>query len=117
MIMKDKGRRKKKNGCVLIVDDDIFCRTAISSLFEKSGYSVTTANSGEEALVMIMKAENKYDLVFVDVEMPRMSGFKLVKKLKKDHIDVPVFVVCGYQDKMMFIEMLNKDREKVFIDM
>jgi|SRR5271157_4911344 len=115
--MQRDNEVEKTKFCILIVDDDIFCRTAISSLFEKNGYSVSTANSGEEALVMIMKTENKYDLVFVDVEMPRMSGFKLVKKLKKDHIDVPVFVVCGYRDKMMFIEMLNKDCEKVFVDM
>src|SRR5271157_3305346 len=115
--MQRDNEDKKTTFCILLVDDDIFCRTAISSLFEKNGYSVSTASSGEEALVMIMKAENKYDLVFVDLEMPGMSGFKLVKKLKKDHADVSVFVVSGFQDKMMIIEMLNKDCKKVLADM
>ncbi len=116
-IMQRDSEVKNTNFCILIVDDDIFCRTAISSVFEKSGFSVSTANSGEEALAMIMKAENKYDLVFVDLEMPRMSGFELVKKIKKDHADVHVFVVSGFQDKMMIIEMLNKDCGKVYADM
>jgi|SRR5208337_597894 len=102
---------------ILVVDDDISCRTAICLLFEKGGFSVSTASSGEDALVMIMKADNKYDLVFVDLEMPGMSGFKLVKKLKKDHVDIPVFVVSGFQDKMMIIEMLNGDCKRVFADM
>lgn len=102
---------------ILVVDDDISCRTAISLLFEKGGFSVSTASNGEDALVMIMNADNKYDLVFVDLEMPGMSGFKLVKKLKKDQVDIPVFVVSGFQDKMMIIEMLNKNCKRVFADM
>jgi len=116
-IMERNHQEKKAAVCILVVDDDIFCRTVICQLFEKGGFTVSTASSGEEALVMIMNAENKYDLVLVDMEIPKMSGFKLVKKLKKDHVDVPVFVVSGVQDKMTVIGMLNKDCKKVFADM
>ena len=115
-INKD-GKKGNHKDHILIVDDDIFCRTAISKLFEKEGFSVSKTSSGEEALVKIMNAENKYDLVLVDLEMPEMSGFKLARKLKRDHVDVTVFVVSGFQDKMMIIEMLNKDCEKVYADM
>jgi len=111
------GEERKTVSSILIVDDDIFCRTAISSLLEKNGFKVNTATCGEEALSMIIKDEKTYDLVFVDLELPRMSGLELVKKLKKYHAHIPVFVVSGFQDKMTIMEMLKRDCKKTFIDM
>jgi CheY-like chemotaxis protein len=114
--MRGNGRNREMVDHILIVDDDIYWRVSISSILAKYGFRVSTANFGEEALSMIAKAEDRYDLIFVDLEMPGMSGYKLVEVLKKKHINIPVFVVSGFQDKSMFIEMFNKDAARVFID-
>ncbi len=109
MIMQKNGQKK---GHVLIVDGDVWCGVAISFLFEDYGFTVSHADSGEEALSMITENKNDYDLVFLDLELPEMNGFKLINELRDRHIDVPVFVVSGFEDKIMFIEMLNNDCKK-----
>lgn len=101
---------------ILIVDGEIFCRTVICSLFRKNGFTVRVTDTGEKALSIITRARRKYDLVFIDLELPGRSGFELIKKLRKDHADIRVFVVSGYQDKTMFIDMLKKDCNKVSDD-
>ncbi|MEA5618937.1 response regulator transcription factor [Cronbergia sp. UHCC 0137] len=66
---------------ILVVDDDLGTRLSISDYLELSGYSVITANDGQEALTVV----NEYhpDLIVTDIVMPRMNGYELVRQVRQ----------------------------------
>lgn len=103
------GEKNDVREHVLLVDDDMSSRAFIAQLLEEEGFMVSQTDSGEEALAMIDNEDNGYALVFIDLEIPDMSGFTLVKKLKKDYMNIPFFVVSGFGDKMVIMEMLQRD--------
>jgi DNA-binding NarL/FixJ family response regulator len=65
---------------ILIVDDDITLRTALSRYLQNRGYSVVDAGSGTEALEII--EENPPDLIVSDVMMPEMDGLEFCRRLR-----------------------------------
>jgi len=69
---------------ILVVDDDAELRTIVKNILEKEGFSVELASNGEEALE---KMRAKPDLVLLDVMMPKMSGWGVVKIME----EVPEF--------------------------
>ncbi len=86
---------KEKTINILVVDDSISTREIEKSVLESYGYNVRLAGDGLEALE---KAKTyKYDLLIVDIEMPRMNGFSLTEKLRQDEIyqDVPIILVSS----------------------
>ena len=68
---------------VLIVDDSITVRELLSLSFSKNGYRVEQARDGQEAWEKL-SAGLSCDLIFCDVEMPRLSGLELLSQLKND---------------------------------
>ncbi|MGA7954879.1 MAG: Hpt domain-containing protein [Gloeobacterales cyanobacterium] len=68
---------------VLIVDDSITVRELLSMTFTKAGYRVEQAKDGQEAIEKL-KAGLACDMVFCDVEMPRMDGFEFLSQVQKD---------------------------------
>lgn len=65
---------------ILIVDDDITLRTALTRYLEKQGYSVQDASSGLDALAQF--EQNPPDLVVSDVLMPEMDGLEFCRRLR-----------------------------------
>lgn len=106
---RNTGEKNDGHEHILLVDDDMSSRAFIAELLEEEGFIVSQTDSGEEALAMIDNENNWYALVFIDLEIPDMSGFTLVKKLKKDYMNIPFFVVSGFGDKMVIMEMLQRD--------
>ncbi|AFZ27391.1 response regulator containing a CheY-like receiver domain and an HTH DNA-binding domain [Cylindrospermum stagnale PCC 7417] len=66
---------------ILVVDDDLGTRLSISDYLELSGYSVITADDGQEALAMV--EEYHPDLIVTDIVMPRMNGYELVRRVRQ----------------------------------
>ncbi|NMG22919.1 response regulator transcription factor [Brasilonema bromeliae] len=66
---------------ILIVDDDLGTRLSISDYLELSGYSVMTADDGQEALTIV--EEHHPDLIVTDIIMPRMNGYDLVRRVRQ----------------------------------
>ncbi|MBD2041291.1 response regulator transcription factor [Microcoleus sp. FACHB-672] len=66
---------------ILVVDDDPGTRLAISHYLEMSGYSVITAENGQEALKMV--DEYQPHLMVTDIIMPRMDGYQLVRQVRQ----------------------------------
>lgn len=66
---------------ILVVDDDLGTRLSISDYLELSGYSVVTANDGQEALAMVDHYHP--DLIVTDIIMPRMNGYELVRQVRQ----------------------------------
>ena len=81
---------------VLIVDDSITVRELLSMTFNKVGYRVEQARDGMEAWEKL-RSGLPCDLVFCDVEMPRMDGLELLSKLQQDDDldDLPVAMLTS----------------------
>ncbi|MBB4845718.1 twitching motility two-component system response regulator PilH [Paucibacter oligotrophus] len=78
---------------ILLVDDSKTELHVLSELLLKRGYSVRTAENGEEALKRL--AEEKPDLILMDVVMPGQNGFQLTRTITRDerYADLPV-IMC-----------------------
>ena len=88
-----------KLGAILVVDDNEDLRQTIVLKLELFGYhNVTAAGDGEAALALIRKHE--FDLVILDIQMPRLDGFGVLKALKDDPArrHLPVIVSSGLDD-------------------
>lgn len=109
---------------VLICDDDFYIVEILSAMteeyFKKHGISVeiTSKTSGSD----IIKADNSYDIAFLDVEMPEYSGLAVAKHLKKKNSDIILFMITSfpeYLDEAMDLNVLRylpkpPDKERVF---
>ncbi|TET52704.1 MAG: response regulator [Actinobacteria bacterium] len=82
---------KKK---ILVVDDEKTIVELVRIRLEKNGYKVQTALSGKEALNVAQK--EKPDLVILDIMMPEMDGYEVLKKLRGDlKLDMPVMLLTA----------------------
>lgn len=82
----------KSNLNVLVVDNEKINQLFLSEQLKKIGITPDIANHGAEALSMM--ADQKYDIIFMDLEMPVMDGFEATRKIKALYSDSPVIV--GY---------------------
>lgn len=78
---------------ILIVDDSPTEIHVLSSILEKIGHTVLTAENGEDGIAKAK--ETKPDLILMDVVMPGMNGFQATRQLTKDAEtgDIPVIIV------------------------
>jgi two-component system sensor histidine kinase and response regulator WspE len=90
------GPKAKKR--VLVVDDSITVREVQRQILRTHGYHVEVAVDGQDGLNALRTA--KFDLVISDVDMPRMTGLELVRRIREDHImrELPVIIV-SYKDR------------------
>lgn len=80
---KIKMQNNKKT--VFIVDDDEFILDIYTVKFKELGYNVEIAISGDEALEKIKKGFEP-DIILLDVVMPQMDGFELLRNIREDHL-------------------------------
>ncbi|WP_407330399.1 response regulator [Enterovibrio sp. 27052020O] len=82
---------------ILVVDDDLEIRELLQEYLSKSGYSVTTAQNGQE---MKAKLAVQYpDLILLDVMLPGDDGFTLCKYVRQDS-SVPIIMLTAVSDEM-----------------
>ena len=79
---------------ILVVDDEQQIRSLIQEAFVRKGYVVRTAESGEEAYEILQ--HTKFQVIFLDLNMPGMSGVELCKRIRKDFPKVSVFAITGF---------------------
>lgn len=87
-----------QGGVVLVVDDDRMNRVMLSSLLEREGHRVFTAEDGRRALAMMQ--ERRFDIVLLDIVMPEMDGYHVLEHIKRDprlqHI--PVIMISALDE-------------------
>lgn len=79
---------------ILIVDDEEGMRKSLSMLFQKEGYQVCQAGSGEDAIRSL--ARDKFDLIITDLRMDGISGTYLLEYIKEKRLQVPVVIMTAY---------------------
>jgi CheY-like chemotaxis protein len=82
---------------VLLVDDDISVREAISTLLGARGYSILQAENGQEALAVLKKTPREPCMILLDLAMPVMDGREFLERRASDPMlrRIPVVVVSG----------------------
>jgi CheY-like chemotaxis protein len=79
----------------LVVDDSMLIRYTVCRYLEERGFAVESATNGEEALEVLSRVTP--DLIFTDMQMPKMSGSELITALKSkpETAAVPIIIVAG----------------------
>ncbi len=96
----------KKIGRVMVVDDEENIREVLSNYLDSLGYSVVTANDGEDALVKF--EPGAFDLVVSDLLMPTIDGLELLKKVREKDRDVIFLMITGYPSIETAVEAIKK---------
>lgn len=78
----------------LVVDDTKLHRTLVAKCLEDEGYTVTTSCRGKDALELLQK--ESYDLIFLDIKMPFMSGTEILRQIRQKGIATPVVITTAY---------------------
>ena len=72
---------------ILVVDDDLYIRELYEEVLKDEGYNVETAKDGEETLGKLQ--QGGYDLVLLDIMMPKLDGLGVMESLKKNPPSIP----------------------------
>jgi CheY-like chemotaxis protein len=88
---------------ILIVDDDPSVSTVMREVLKALGYSSSTCNNANEALLQFQDGD--YDVVLTDYRMPEMTGIELCRQVRKSNASVPVILMSGYNPTMEENEM------------
>ncbi len=78
---------------ILLVDDERALTEALSAILKQNKYSVDCAYDGEDGLDLAFSGI--YDLIILDVMMPKLDGFEVLKILRNNKIDVPVLMLTA----------------------
>jgi two-component system cell cycle sensor histidine kinase/response regulator CckA len=96
---------------LLVVDDESLLLDLYKALLQSEGYTVITANSGEEALEICGDPENEIDGLITDIVMPGISGVVLAHKVKKFRgVDFKVLFMSGYNEALDEISLPEERR-------
>src|SRR5580658_8237563 len=85
--------RPADHGELLVVDDEPFLRDAVATSLRFLGFDVTTADNGTDALRLAR--DGRFDLLVLDVMLPELDGFDVVRRLRRDGRRVPVIFLTA----------------------
>jgi DNA-binding response OmpR family regulator len=81
---------------LLIVDDDIRIQRLLKEELEEDGYHVSITSNGNEALYLLTSDHERYDLVILDLRMPKMNGLETLGFILKIKLSLPVIIFSAY---------------------
>ncbi len=76
---------------ILVVDDEPYVIKSLTFVLEKAGYDVASATNGEEAIAKAR--ESKPALMFLDIMMPKKSGYQVCEEIKNDPVLKDVYII------------------------
>jgi diguanylate cyclase (GGDEF)-like protein len=98
----DTGNRAQQS--VLSVDDDGELRELLHELICQMGHASVTAADGIDALEKM--EEKQFDIVITDINMPRLNGVGLIKRITSDFSDTDVIAITGYQTEYNYTDII-----------
>ncbi|HDS09358.1 MAG TPA: response regulator transcription factor [Firmicutes bacterium] len=92
---------------ILVVDDSKTIRLMMETGLKKEGFDIITAVDGEDGLIKAF-TENP-DLIVLDVMMPKLNGFQVCRKIKRDErtLHIPVLILTAQNQKEEILEGFN----------
>ena len=86
------GNNKK----ILVIEDEATLQKALNDVLAQEGYDVLSALDGMSGLDLALK-ENP-DLILLDIILPKMDGFEVLKKLKEEGSQIPIIILTNLSD-------------------
>lgn len=91
---------------ILIVDDDKSIRKTLRDILEFEKYEIDEAADGLECIVKIK--QSSFDVIIMDVKMPRMDGMEAIEKIQHLAPDTPVVMISGHGNIDTAVEAVKK---------
>src|SRR5210317_803955 len=91
---------------ILIVDDEASIRKTLREILEFEKYEVDEAVDGLDCLVKLKQSE--YDVVIMDIKMPKMDGLEALERVQLLVPDTPVIMISGHADINTAVEAVKK---------
>ena len=82
---------------ILVVDDEVGIRELICDALSMSEFQTQTASDGLEALTRIRR--ERFDLIILDINLPKLDGLSLIEKIRKEGSQVPVLILSARRDR------------------
>jgi two-component system copper resistance phosphate regulon response regulator CusR len=92
---------------ILVVDDDPRTRELLTKGLVESGHETGEAADGAEALAALGHGEQRYDLVLLDVMMPKLDGWRMLERLRQEQDETPVVMLTARQELHERVQGLN----------
>jgi DNA-binding NtrC family response regulator len=99
------------NPKILVVDDEEALRFLLASELEAEAFDVQSAGDGDEAIELIRKKierNERFDVILLDIKMPKVDGFEVLKFVKSGAPETKVIVLTAYADVKNAIESLRQ---------
>jgi DNA-binding NtrC family response regulator len=110
----EKTQAKQATGAsraILVIDDDEFLRELLEEFLSEAGYTVYTAEDGEEALSLFSNNPQEFGMVITDMGLPGMSGDEVVAKIREINPSTKSVAISGFGGE----EMMQKVRKGNFV--
>lgn len=91
---------------ILVIDDDARDRELLAAVLEERGYQATSAENGRTGLMLCHRGDP--DAVVLDLDMPGIDGWRLLRQLRTLHPSLPVVVFSGRSAEEVEEELLNQ---------
>ena len=98
--INQSDKKTKESGNVLAVDDNKNNTDLLYKRLTKQGHNVLTANNGKEALLRLTMDREGIDVILLDIVMPEMNGYEVLKFIKNDKrfFEIPVIMISSMDD-------------------
>src|SRR6188508_723503 len=107
LLDRDVLRKEEDSGqpTVLVVDDDEALQEMFKLFLKKAGLSRLVVGTGKDALAALEK--QKFDLCFLDLQLPDITGDEVYAVAKKRYPELPIVIITGYPDSEMMNNILR----------
>ena len=95
------------SNCILVVDDEQRMRKLIKDFLQAKGYSILEAEDGEKALEVFEENKNKIELILLDVMMPKLDGWSVLRQIRQES-KIPIVMLTARgeeQDELFGFEL------------
>ncbi|MCA9932932.1 MAG: PAS domain S-box protein [Anaerolineales bacterium] len=95
---KSPARSRKAKGLVLVIDDEVHVREAVTDILGLENIEVLATSDGKSGLALYQKHRAKIDLVLLDLSMPGWSGEQTMRELRQANPEVRIILSSGYNE-------------------
>jgi len=103
----ESGKYSVGQGTVLVVEDEEAMVCLLREVLSKAGYQTLTAMDGEEAIDLYHQHKDEIDVVVLDLGLPKVTGFDVMRKLKEQTPGVSIIITTGYLQPELKPELLQ----------
>ncbi len=107
LLVKNQNTSGTDQAHILVVDDKEMNRDLLSRRLRRSGFVVSVAVDGQDALEKIKRAD--YDMILLDIMMPRVNGMEVLEEVRKEHgvNDLPIIMATAKSDSETVVKALK----------